>query len=47
MLGLAFTFDPAVDANPISSEHTQTQLDEFRQMPWMEPDYKQMTLDLL
>jgi len=31
----------------VSSEDTQAQLDEFRQMPWIKPDYKVATLDTL
>src|SRR2546421_1719654 len=27
--------------------YTQAQLDEFRQMPWIKPDYKAATLDAL
>jgi hypothetical protein len=44
---LTFSFDASLEANHISSEDTQAQLDEFRQMPWIKPDYKAATLDTL
>jgi hypothetical protein len=47
MLELTFSFDVPLEANRISSEDTQAPLDEFRQMPWIKPDYKAVTLDAL
>jgi hypothetical protein len=47
MLELTFSFDAPLEANRVSSEDTQAQLDEFRQMPWIKPDYKAVTLDAL
>ena len=47
MLELTFSFDAQLEANHASSEDTQAQLDEFRQMPWIKPDYKAVTLDTL
>ena len=47
MLELTFSFDAPLEANRASSEDTQAQLDEFRQMPWIKPDYKAVTLDAL
>jgi hypothetical protein len=44
---LTFSFDAPLEANHVSSEDTQAQLDEFRQMPWIKPDYKAATLDAL
>ena len=44
MRDLAFNFDPPAEAQHVSSELTQAKLDEFRQMPWIEPDLKQTTL---
>jgi hypothetical protein len=44
---LTFSFDAPLEANRVSSEDTQAQLDEFRQMPWIKPDYKAATLDAL
>ena len=44
---LTFSFDAPLEANHVSSEDTQAQLDEFRQMPWIKPDYKAVTLDAL
>jgi ribosome-binding factor A len=44
---LTFSFDTSLEANHVSSEDTQAQLDEFRQMPWIKPDYKAATLDAL
>ena len=43
----SFSFDAPLEANRVSSEGTQAQLDEFRQMPWIKPDYKAATLDAL
>jgi hypothetical protein len=37
---LTFSFDAPLEANRVSSEDTQAQLDEFRQMPWIKPVYK-------
>jgi hypothetical protein len=45
MLELTFSLDAPLEANRVSREDTQTQLDEFRQMPWIKPDYKAVTLD--
>jgi hypothetical protein len=45
MRDLAFNFDPPPEAQHVSSELTQAKLDEFRQMPWIEPDLKQTTLE--
>ena len=42
---LAFNFDPPAEAQHVSSELPQAKLDEFRQMPWIEPDLKQTTLE--
>jgi hypothetical protein len=36
-----------LEANHVSSEDTQVQLDKFRQMLWTKPDYKAATLDAL
>jgi hypothetical protein len=47
MLELTFSFDAPLEANHVSSEDTQAQLDEFRQMLWIKPDYKAATLDAL
>ena len=47
MLELTFSFDAPLEANRVSSEDTQAQLDEFHQMPWIKPDYKAATLDAL
>jgi hypothetical protein len=47
MLKLIFSFDAPLGANRVPSEDTQAQLDEFRQMPWIKPDYKVVTLDAL
>jgi len=47
MLELTFSFDAPLEANHVSSEDTQAQLDEFRQMPWIKPNYKAATLDAL
>jgi hypothetical protein len=44
---LTFSFDAPLEANRVSSEDTQAQLDEFRQMPWIKPDYKTAALDAL
>jgi hypothetical protein len=44
---LTFSFDAPLEANHVSSEDIQAQLDEFRQMPWIKPDYKAATLDAL
>ena len=44
MVELAFHFDAPVDAEHVSSEHTQAKLDEFLQMPWIEPNYQEATL---
>jgi hypothetical protein len=44
---LIFSFDTPLEANRISSEDTQAQLDEFCQMPRIKPDYKAATLDAL
>ena len=44
---LTFSFNAPLKANRVSSEGTQAQLDEFRQMPWIKPDYKAVTLDAL
>jgi hypothetical protein len=46
-LEVAFNFDPPPQANPVASEDTQAQLDEFRQMPWLEPNYEEGTVELL
>ena len=45
MLELTLSFDALLEANRVSSEDTQAQLDEFRQMAWIKPDYKAATLD--
>lgn len=45
MRDLAFNFDAPPEAQHVSSELTQAKLDEFRQMPWIEPDLKQTTLE--
>jgi hypothetical protein len=37
---LTFSFDAPLEANRVSSEDTQAQLNEFRQMPWIKPVYK-------
>jgi hypothetical protein len=42
---LTFGFDAPLEANRISSEDTQAQLDESRQMLWIKPDYKAVTLE--
>jgi hypothetical protein len=42
---LTFSFDVPLEANHVLCEDTQAQLDEFRQMPWIKPDYKAVTLD--
>jgi len=42
---IAFNFDAPSEAKHVSGEDTQAQLDKFRQMPWIEPDYKASTLD--
>jgi hypothetical protein len=47
MLELIFSFDAPLETNRISSEDTQTRLGEFRQMPWIRPDYKAVILDAL
>jgi hypothetical protein len=47
MLELTSSFDALLEANRISSKDTQAQLNEFRQMPWIEPVYKAATLDTL
>jgi len=47
MLELTFGFDAPLEANRVSSEDTQAQLDEFRQILWIKPDYKAATLDAL
>ena len=47
MLELTFSFDAPLEANHVSSGDTQTQLDDFRQMPWIKPDYKVVTLNAL
>jgi hypothetical protein len=47
MLELTYSFDAPLEANRVSSEDTQAQLDEFRQMPWIKPDYKTAALDAL
>ena len=33
MLELTFSFDAPLEVNRVSSENTQAELDEFRQMP--------------
>jgi len=43
MLELTFGFDAPLEANRVSSEDTQAQLDEFRQILWIKPDYKAAT----
>ena len=47
MLELTFSFDTLLEANRVSSEDTQAQLDEFRQMLRIKPNYKAATLDAL
>jgi hypothetical protein len=47
MLELTFSFDAPLEANRVSSKDTQAQVDEFRQIPWIEPVYKAATLDAL
>ena len=36
---LIFSFDAPLEANHISSEDTQAQLDEFRQMSWIKLEF--------
>ena len=47
MLELTFSFDAPLEVNPVPSEDTQAQLNEFRRMPWIKPNYKAATLDAL
>jgi hypothetical protein len=44
MLELTFSFDAPLEVNPVPSEDTQAQLNEFRRMPWIKPNYKAATL---
>jgi hypothetical protein len=44
---LTFSIEPPLEADHVSSEDTQAKLEEFHQMPWIEPNYKQATLEAI
>jgi hypothetical protein len=43
MFELSLTFDAPSDPTSVLGEQTQAMLDEFRQMPWLEPDWEEAT----
>ena len=45
MAKLSLTFPPPADDTPVTGEQTQARLEEFRQMPWLEPDWEDATRD--
>jgi hypothetical protein len=45
IIEISLKFDAPLDAKHVSSEQTLAKLDEFRQMPWIEPNYEETTLE--
>jgi hypothetical protein len=44
---LSLTFDAPPDGAAVSCEQTQVRLEEFRQMPWLEPEWGEATQNVL
>jgi len=47
MAKLSLTFPPPAGAESVPGDQTQARLEEFRQMPWREPDWEDATLTAL
>jgi hypothetical protein len=45
MVEVSLKFDAPFKTKDVSSEETRAKLDEFRKMPWLQPDYKEATLE--
>jgi hypothetical protein len=43
MVKASLSFPPPADATSVTGEQTQARLEEFRQMPWLEPDWEDST----
>ena len=43
MTELSLTFPRPTDATTVTGEETQARLEEFRQTPWLEPDWEDAT----
>ena len=43
MAKLSLTFPPPADTKSVPGEQTQARVEEFRQIPWLEPDWENAT----
>jgi hypothetical protein len=47
MVKASLSFPPPADAASVTGEQTQARLEEFRQLPWLEPDWEDATRNAL